>query len=174
MIAFGLLFYNDKCYDFCRKKQREIKSERRKNNMDLLDRKNVKILERAADWKDAVRKSVMPLEEGGYVKPEYKEAIISGIEKLGPYIVIAPSIALPHARAEQGVLKSQIAITLFRNEVQFNREDAAAQLFVALAAADSDSHLKALMFISELLQDNKMVEQILNSKDTETLYNYFN
>ena len=52
--------------------------------MDLLDRKNVRILEKADDWKDAIRKSVMPLEEEGYVKAEYKEAIISGVEKLGP------------------------------------------------------------------------------------------
>lgn len=142
--------------------------------MDLLDKRNVKILERAADWKDAIRKSVMPLEEAGYVKPEYKEAIISGVEKLGPYIVIAPSIALPHARPEQGVLKSQIAVTLFRNEVQFGKEDSTAQLFVTLAAADSNSHLDALMTISELLQDEERVEQILKSDDTETLYSYFN
>ena len=59
--------------------------------MELLDRKNVKILEGADDWKDAIRKSVMPLEANGYVKAEYKEAIISGIEELGPYIIIAPS-----------------------------------------------------------------------------------
>lgn len=145
--------------------------------MDLLDRKNVKILDGAADWKDAVRRSVMPLEEGGYVKPEYKEAIISGVEKLGPYIIIAPSIALPHARPEQGVLRSQIAVTLFRSEVQFERKDSdnsAAKLFVALAAADSDSHLNALVTISELLQNEETVEQILKSEDEEMLYGYFN
>lgn len=121
--------------------------------MDLLDRKNVRILEKADDWKDAIRKSVMPLEEEGYVKAEYKEAIISGVEKLGPYIIVAPSIALPHARPEQGVIKSQIAITLFRQEVQFEKKDSAAQLFVALAASDSDSHVEALMTISEILQE---------------------
>ena len=142
--------------------------------MDLLDKKNVKILEGAADWKDAIRKSVVPLEEEGYVKPEYKEAIISGVEKLGPYILIAPSIALPHARPEQGVLKSQIAVTLFRNEVQFDKEDSTAQLFVTLAAADSNSHLDALMTISEILQDEEKVEQILKSDDAEMLYSYFN
>lgn len=142
--------------------------------MDLLDKKNVRIFEGAADWKDAIRKSVMPLEKEGYVKPEYKEAIISGVEKLGPYIIIAPSIALPHARPEQGVLKSQIAVTLFRNEVQFDKEDSTAQLFVTLAAADSNSHLDALMAISELLQDEEKVGQILKSGDTETLYSYFN
>lgn len=142
--------------------------------MDLLDRKNVKILEKADDWKDAIRKSVTPLEEEGYVKAEYKEAIISGIEKLGPYIIIAPSIALPHARPEQGVVKSQIAITLFRNEVQFDKRDSTAQLFVALAASDSDSHLNALMTISEVLQDEEKVEQILQSENTEILYGFFN
>lgn len=75
------------------------------------------------------------------------------------------------------MLKSQIAVTLFRNEVQFERkdsDDSTAQLFVALAAADSDSHLNALMTISELLQDEEVVKQILKSKDVETLYNYFN
>ncbi len=142
--------------------------------MDLLDKKNVKILERADDWKDAVRKSVVPLEEGGYVKAEYKEAIISGVEKLGPYIIVAPSIALPHARPEQGVVKSQIAITLFRKEVQFDKKDATAQLFVALAAADSDSHLNALMTISEILQDEEKVEQILQAENEEALYSFFN
>lgn len=141
--------------------------------MELLDRKNVKILEGADDWKDAIRKSVMPLEENGYVKAEYKEAIISGVEELGPYIIIAPSIALPHARPEQGVLKSQIAITLFRNEIPFDKKDSMARLFVALAAADSDSHLDALAAISEILQDEEKVEQILKAEDAETLYSFF-
>ena len=142
--------------------------------MDLLDRKNVRILEKADDWKDAIRKSVMPLEEEGYVKAEYQEAIISGVEKLGPYIIVAPSIALPHARPEQGVIKSQIAITLFRQEVQFEKKDSAAQLFVALAASDSDSHVEALMTISEILQDEEKVKQILQSENAETLYSFFN
>ncbi len=141
--------------------------------MELLNKENVKILECADDWRDAVRKSVMPLEEQGYVKTEYKEAIVSGIEKLGPYIVIAPHIALPHARPEQGVLKSQIAITLFRNDVTFENRDASAKLFVALAAADSDSHLNALMKISEILQDEDKVERILQSENPEVLYSYF-
>lgn len=142
--------------------------------MDLLERNNVRILEKADDWKDAIRKSVLPLEESGYVKDEYKEAIIAGVENLGPYIIVAPSIALPHARPEQGVVKSQIAITLFRNEVQFDKEDSKAQLFVTLAAADSDSHINALMTISEILQDEEKVEQILQSENEDILYSYFN
>lgn len=141
--------------------------------MELLQKRNVRILEKAIDWKDAVRKSVAPLEEDGCVKPVYKEAIISEVEELGPYIVVAPSIALPHARPEQGVLKSQIAITLFKENVEFDKREVNARLFVALAAADSDSHLDALMEISNILQDEDKVEEILKANDVETLYSYF-
>ena len=70
--------------------------------------------------------------------------------------------------------RNQIAITLFRQEVQFEKKDSAAQLFVALAASDSDSHVEALMTISEILQDEEKVKQILQSENAETLYSFFN
>ena len=81
---------------------------------------------------------------------------------------------MPHARPEQGVLKTQLAVTLFRNEVVFNREDARANLFIALAASDPDSHLNALIQISELLQDERTAQNILQSQSAKELFGYFN
>lgn len=141
--------------------------------MKLLSEENVRILEGAADWKDAIRKSTQLLEKDNFVTAEYKEAIIGNVENLGPYIVIAPHVAMPHARPEQGALKTQIAVTLFRKEVTFNRADAKANLFITLAAADVDSHLQILMKISELLQDEVKAAKILNAKDASELYSYF-
>ena len=89
--------------------------------MGLLLRENVQILEGADDWRDAIRKSTVLLERGNFVTADYKEGIIANVERLGPYICIAPHVAMPHARPEQGALKTQIAVTLFRNEVAFNR-----------------------------------------------------
>lgn len=141
--------------------------------MNLIKESNVQILEGAADWKEAICQSIAPLERDGFVTEAYKEAIIGNIELLGPYICIAPHVALPHARPEQGVLKSQIAVTLFRREVDFNREDAKANLFIALAAADSNSHLDVLMQITEILQDEEKTADILQAKDETELYHYF-
>lgn len=141
--------------------------------MNLIKESNVQILEGAADWKDAVCQAVAPLERDGFVTEAYKKAIIENVEQLGPYICIAPHIALPHARPEQGVLESQIAVTLFRREVDFNREDASANLFIALAAADSNSHLDVLMQITDILQDEERVADILQAKDETELYQYF-
>ena len=141
--------------------------------MDLLKKENVQFVESATDWKDAIRISVRPLEQQGYVESRYKEEIISNVESMGPYIVLAPYIALPHARPEQGVKESQIAVTLLQNEVRFAGEEKPVKLLIALAASDNNRHLDALMSISEILQNEDTVQKILNSKDKEELYSYF-
>lgn len=140
--------------------------------MILLEKQNVRILNEAKDWKTAIRFSVMPLEEQGYVETRYKEEIISNVVSMGPYIVLAPYVALPHARPEQGVIKSQIAVTLYKNEVFFEK-GIPAKLFIVLAASDNSSHLDALVSITEILQDEAKVAEILKADDIETLYQYF-
>ncbi len=141
--------------------------------MSLLKKENVQICETAKNWQDAIRISVLPLEQGGYVESRYKDGIIENIEKLGPYIIIADHIALPHARPEQGAIDTQIGITLFRQDIEFDSREAVARLFVTLAAKDSNSHLDALVQISDLLSDEDEVEKILESPDVQTLYQYF-
>ena len=141
--------------------------------MELLLKENVQILDGALDWKDAVRKSAKPLENGKFITANYAEAIISNVEELGPYICIAPHVAMPHARPEQGTLKTQVAVTLFRNEIVFNRDDARANLFITLAAADADSHLAMLVKISELLQDESTAEKIFAAQTVDELYGCF-
>ena len=141
--------------------------------MDLLKKENVQIVESATDWTDAFRNSVQPLEQHGYVESRYKEEIISNVESMGPYKDLDPYIALPHARPEQGVKESQIAVTLLQNEVRFAGEEKPVKLLIALAASDNNRHLDALMSISEILQNEDTVQKILNSKDKEELYSYF-
>lgn len=141
--------------------------------MDLLKLENVQICERAADWRDAIRTAVFPLERNGYVESRYKEEIIDNLEKLGPYIVIAEQVALPHARPEQGALKTQLGVTLFREPVYFDNKETPVRLFITLAAQDANSHLDALVTVSDLLDQSEKVEQILAAKDAETLYRYF-
>lgn len=141
--------------------------------MGLLKQENVQICDTADNWRDAIKISVLPLEKSGYVESRYKDGIIENIEKLGPYIIIADHIALPHARPEQGAIETQIGITLFRKDIEFEGRETNARLFVTLAAKDSNSHLDALVQISELLSDEETVDKILESPDTTTLYRYF-
>lgn len=141
--------------------------------MELLKQENVQIFDKATNWEEAIRISVEPLEKGGYVEPRYKEEIVANVKELGPYIVLTEDIVLPHARPEQGVNESQLAITLFRNPVAFNEDYSSTRLFIALAANDGEKHLQALAAITELFQDTEKIHTILLSKDTESLYQHF-
>lgn len=141
--------------------------------MGLVKLENVQICEKANDWREAIKISVQPLEQGGYVKSCYKDGIIENVEKLGPYIMIAEEIAMPHARPEQGAIETQIGITLFREGVRFDGKETTVRLFVTLAAKDNDSHVDALVKISELLSDDDKVVKILAASDVQTLYHYF-
>ena len=141
--------------------------------MDLLKQENVQIYNEATDWEEAIRISVKPLEDGGFVTPAYKEEIIANVKDLGPYIVLTEDIVLPHARPEQGVLESQLAVTLFKKPVTFNEDYPATKLFVALAARDGEKHLSALASLMELFQDDGRVRAVLDAEDQESLFRFF-
>ena len=47
-------------------------------------------LDKVNDWQTAVRIASKPLLEYGYIEESYVEAIISSVNEIGPYIVLAP------------------------------------------------------------------------------------
>lgn len=141
--------------------------------MEVLKEKNCRILDGADDWQDAIRKSVEPLEEEGDVEPRYKEEIIKNVEKLGPYIVLAPKVAMPHARPEQGAIKTQVAVTLLKKPVVFEEGKEPVSLLIALSAADSESHLGTLMTVAEVLQDQEKTDGLLSATTPKQIYECF-
>lgn len=141
--------------------------------MEILKEKNCRIIDGAENWQDAVRKAVRPLEEEGDVEPRYKEEIIKNVDTLGPYFVLAPRVAMPHARPEQGAIHTQIAVTLLKNPVVFKEGEEPVSLLIALAAADSTSHLDTLVTVAEVLSDEEKTNALLASKTPEELYRCF-
>ncbi|HJC83112.1 MAG TPA: PTS sugar transporter subunit IIA [Candidatus Anaerostipes avicola] len=141
--------------------------------MDLLKQENVQIIDQVSDWKEAIRQSVAPLEKGGYVQSCYKEEIIKNADELGPYFVISEKIAIPHARPEQGVNESQLAITLYKEPIVFSEKWKNVRLFIALAAKDGNSHLDALRKITEVLQNPETIQKIIEANTEEKIYEYF-
>ena len=65
---------------------------------EFVEKNHFRFADEAKDWKDAIRMSCETLEADGTVEENYKEDIIACVEKYGPYIMIAPNIAMPHAQ----------------------------------------------------------------------------
>lgn len=138
---------------------------------EMVDKKHYSFHEGFDDWRDAVKAACQPLLDDGTINPEYPEIIIQKVEELGPYIVIAPNICIPHAERGRGVNDTAMCFMKTEKPVQFdeNDRDKDARLFVVLAATDDEVHLNNLMQLSETLSDEAVVEKLLQAKTAEDL-----
>lgn len=119
----------------------------------LIENKSVKLHQTAKNWKEAIKLGTDMLIASGAIKPSYHDAIIQSIETLGPYIIIAPNLAMPHARPEQGVIKTAFALVTLDTPVTFEGEDEPVDVLITLAGSTSDQHMEGLMEVTEVLDD---------------------
>lgn len=137
---------------------------------DMLKMENIRIMEEAADWKDAIHMSLEPLLAGGYITENYEKAILECMKEYGPYFVLAEDFALIHARPEDGVLEKQLAITLLRKPVIFEGSDFPVRVLIALGASDPNSHLDAMKVLSSIFMDENKVRELVGSTEPQQIY----
>ena len=128
--------------------------------------------EKFDNWEEAITASCAPIIAEGVIEPIYIQAVIDCVKKYGPYIVIAPNIAMPHSsEGAQGVNETAICFMKVEQPVHFDLEDPEkdARLFFVLAASDHDKHLENMMLLSEMLMNDDLVEELLQAKNTEDL-----
>jgi PTS system ascorbate-specific IIA component len=133
---------------------------------DFLEKDLVDIRQKPAlSWREALKQAGEKLIKNRYINEKYLDEIILNVEKNGPYIVIVPGVAMPHALAEsENVLGTGISFTKFPEPVVFdenNPDDTQAQIFFTLAAKDPDEHLKNISDLSDLLMTDGLIEKML-------------
>ncbi|WP_371025321.1 BglG family transcription antiterminator [Paraclostridium ghonii] len=142
---------------------------------ELLNEDTIYLNQEAKDWEEAIRVSAKPLKDLGYVKDCYIESMIENVRKLGPYIVIAPKVAMPHARPEDGVNKVSMALTTFKEPIIFSqKEQHQVKMLISLAPKDNQTHIKALACLTKMLSKTENIDKILNSKNKEEVLEIIN
>lgn len=134
---------------------------------ELLTGDRIKLDVEAADWREAIRAAGAVLLEAGCIEEAYIQAMIAVVTELGPYIVLWPGIALPHADTESGVRQLGISLVRLKQPVCFGHpENDPVKFVVALAAVDSSSHVMALLELTSMLGDAEAVQALQCFKDS--------
>lgn len=124
----------------------------------------------ASDAEEAIRISGDLLMKGGYATKEYKEAMIASYKQNGPYFVIAPGIAIPHARPEDGALASAVSFVQLATPVEFGSQPNDPVKFIfGLSAADGEEHVRTIQKIVKFLKAENNMEQLNNIQTYEEL-----
>ena len=117
----------------------------------LIENNSIKLNQTAANWEEAIKIGTDLLVASGAIEPRYYENIISKIKEMGPYIVLAPGLAMPHARPEEGVIRTAFGLTTLAQPVDFDCEQ--ISVLVTLAGSDSDTHMEGIMEITQIFDD---------------------
>ena len=122
----------------------------------------------AKNWRDALELAGRALEASNRATSAYTNAIVQAFEELGPYMVIAPGIALAHARPSQAVLSTGLSIVTLSESVPFgNTANDPVSLVIGLCATDHDSHIDLMAALSDLLMDVMKVNMLLQAENVE-------
>ena len=118
----------------------------------------------AANWRECFQLAGNALVESKRVRDSYIQEMIDAFEELGPYMVIAPGIALAHARPSKSVLETGLSLVTLSEPVAFGSvNNDPVRLVIGLAAVDHDSHIDLMAALSELLMDETKVNILLQT-----------
>jgi mannitol operon transcriptional antiterminator len=136
---------------------------------DLVSDSQIQLQQSADDWETTIEIAARPLLNEDYIDQHYVQAMVDSVKKYGPYIVIGPSIALAHARPEDGAQKLGVTITTLKTPVNFgNPENDPVKIVFCLAAVDNYSHLNVMRSIVQLINDPDKVNQLSKISDITT------
>ncbi|MGL5699960.1 MAG: PTS mannitol transporter subunit IIA [Kluyvera sp.] len=129
----------------------------------------ISIKDSVNDWQQAIDTSMEALLSQNYVNSDYVDAIKKSTLTNGPYYILAPGIAMPHARPECGALKTGMSLVLLRHPVMFGEENEPVKLLIGLSAADADSHIGAIQALSELMCEEENLASLLSVESEQQL-----
>jgi PTS system ascorbate-specific IIA component len=124
---------------------------------ELLTHETIALDEQAGDWQEAIRLAGGLLESAGIAAPAYTQAMVDSVHQNGPYIVLAPGFAFPHARPSEAVHRTGMSWVRLASPVEFgSRANDPVTLVVALAATDSSTHQQAMASLATVLTDTSL------------------
>ncbi len=135
----------------------------------LLSRNAIAIKQTVPDWKAAVKIGTDLLVEAGTIEPRYYDAIVSGTEELGPYYLLAPGLAMPHGRPEEGVLENSFALVTLAEPVNFGDPDNdPIDILITLAARDAKTqNEEAIVQVVTIFDDDAFIESLRSAQTNE-------
>ena len=134
----------------------------------LLSAEAIRLGASAEDWRAAVRLAGDALAASAATEPAYTDEMIATVEQLGPYIVIAPGIALAHSRPSPAVHRAGISLVTLAEPVNFgHRTNDPVRLVVGLAAPDEEGHITALSTLADFLSDEHRREALFGAATRE-------
>ena len=136
-------------------------------NLFKLGAENIFLGRKAATKEEAIRFAGEQLVKGGYVEPEYVQAMLDREKLTSTYL--GESIAVPHGtiEAKDRVLKTGVVFCQYPEGVRFGEdEDDVARLVIGIAARNNE-HIHVITSLTNALDDESVIERLTHTTSVE-------
>ena len=137
----------------------------------LLKKENVKFIDEAENWKEAIFQSGDLLVSNKKVTSEYVQEMIELVEKHGPYIVLEEGIAMPHAGISENVLETGISLLVVDEKVSLPK-GRNANIFLSFAAKNKNDNIDIMNDLFELITKYEFIDKVSKMKNYSQLETY--
>lgn len=146
----------------------DFEDRKNPNLKTLLNLNSISFSESASSWQEAIRKAGAILMKNGSVSEEYIEDMIEVINKNGSYMIMNNKIAFPHARASQGVFKTDMSLVRFDTPIEFPGNKI-VRIILCFSSRDQKEHMDALNDFITLIERKNILDKIEYSTQSEVL-----
>lgn len=136
-------------------------------NLFKLGAENIFLGRKAATKEEAISFAGEQLVKGGYVEPEYVQAMLDREKLTSTYL--GESIAVPHGtiEAKDRVLKTGVVFCQYPEGVRFGEdEDDVARLVIGIAARNNE-HIHVITSLTNALDDESVIERLTRTTSVE-------
>jgi mannitol/fructose-specific phosphotransferase system IIA component (Ntr-type) len=124
---------------------------------DALNARTVKTKVFVTSWEQAVKEAGAVMVQANRVEARYIDAMKKTSREVGPYSAIAPGIAMPHARPEDGVIQTDFSLVTLEKPVAFgNAENDPVDLVLAFGGTDKETHIQALKNLADVISKTRI------------------
>ncbi len=116
----------------------------------------IKVQQHVNSWQEAIQLGGALLLKTEAIEENYIQAMIDAVHKHGPYIAIAPGIAIAHAAPGKFVNDDAISLVTLKEAVAIGHDtNDPIHLFFVVAAKSNEGHLTFLQELVTILSDDK-------------------
>jgi PTS system ascorbate-specific IIA component len=126
------------------------------------------------DWPAAITAAGDALVRSGAATSAYTDRMIAMIREFGAYIVIAPGLALAHARPGEDVLSDGLCVVTLAEPVAFGHpHNDPVSVIVGLAVTGAEDHLQFVAELANVFNDPEVIPALAGATTAEFVQHLF-
>lgn len=140
--------------------------------MSILALERIQVQAQATDKLDAIRQTGSLLVEHGCVKPAYVDGMLAREATMSTYL--GNGVAIPHGTYDNrdDIIQTGISVLQLPQGVEWE-EGETAHLIIGIAAS-SDEHVGVLSALAEVVEDEKLIEQLWRTTNAQLILDNLN